>query len=290
VKVRQTLDQAIGPTPVSTIDVNDLVARARRHSMRRRFAIVGAAGGAAFAAAGLAAALIVNSAGSPPLRHQAAPGASQSSGPVNDGTAPVRAGESHEQSQRRVTRALSNGLTTALPGVQLSDGVTGKSGVIVSSTQGGPVGYAADTLLTTATVQGEVFFESWVGGIAPGATPTDSPSDQPPSPKVITWLESCANMPTATAYTGEGYALADDCVDSVGPEGQTIVAVTERCPDCPGQPTFRHDVYVTWNNARVGLSVVSSTKRGGPNGALAPLLNRDQVIAVATDPDLTVTS
>jgi hypothetical protein len=283
------LDQAIGSTPPSTIDVDGVVATARRRSVRRRWAVAGAAGGTALAAVGVVAALMLSSAGPLPSTSRVEAGDS-SSATQGSGAAPVRAGETRDQAEQRIVAALTDGLTAALPGVRLSDGPTGAPGVSLSFMDS-PVGYNTDTVLTTATVPGEVFYESWAGGTAPAAAePTDWPSDQPPPPKVITWFTSCADMPTAPVVNGDGFTLVDDCVDSVGPDGQKVVSVTERCPGCPGQPIDRHDVYVTWNNARVGMAIVTDTKRGGPTGAHAPLLTLDQLIAIATNPDLTVTS
>ena len=52
-----------------------------------------------------------------------------------------------------------------------------------------------------------------------------------------------------------------------------------------------YDVYVTWRNAWVNLIVNRDTKRGGPNNSLAaPVLSADQLVGIAINPDLTVTS
>jgi hypothetical protein len=51
------LEQAIGSAPVSTVDVDAVVAKARRHNARRRLAIGSAAGGTALVAAGVVATL-----------------------------------------------------------------------------------------------------------------------------------------------------------------------------------------------------------------------------------------
>ena len=287
--MRQTWDQAIGATPPSTIDVDGVVATARRRSVRRRWAVGGAAGGTAVAAIGVVAALMLNSTGPLPSTSKVAVGDSPSAAP-SSGTAPVRAGETRDQSEQRIVAALTDGLTTALPGVQLTDGPTAKPGITLSFVDS-PVGYNTDIVLRTATVPGEVFYQSWAGGTAPDVSvPSDWPTDQPPPPKVITWFNSCADMPTNPTFNGDGYRLVDDCVDSVGPQGQKIVSVTERCPGCPGQPIDRHDVYVTWTNTRVEMTVATDIKRGGPTGAHAPLLTLDQLIAIAANPDLTVTS
>jgi hypothetical protein len=57
----------------------------------------------------------------------------------------------------------------------------------------------------------------------------------------------------------------------------------------PAEISF-HYVFVTWTNARVELGVANDTKRGEP-GAIAPepLLTRQQLVTIASDPDLTVT-
>jgi hypothetical protein len=287
--MRHTLDQAIGTAPVSTVDVDNVVARARRRILGRRLAV--AAGGTAFAAAGAVAALVLATvAPSPPSR-----GPTQIQPAAHGGAAPVRDGETRDQATQRLVVALTDGLTTALPGVRLADGPTAQPGVVVSFEQYSDAArYGADTVLTaaTATGQGEVFLESWSGGRVPvPATPSTWPSNEPAPPVPLAWVGSCADLPTGDGVTFDGHVVVNDCADSIGPDGQTIVAVSERCLECPGQPTLRHDVYVTWSNARVSLSVARDTKRGGEDGSRsAPLLSRAQVIAIAMDPELTVTS
>jgi hypothetical protein len=280
--MRNALDHAIGTTPVSTVDIDSVIASGRRRGLRRRLT-VGASG---FAAVGLAAAIAVTMVGPP--------GPSRSPinlGPAAGDSAPVRGGETRDQASLRMAAALTAGLTAALPGVHLSDGPTGQAGVTVSydETRGG---YTTDTVLAAANGAGEVFLESLPGGQAPPpTTPTGWPSGQPAPPTVLTWLDSCADLPTGQTYFADGHLAVQECHASTGAGGQTIVAVSARCVDCPGQPTFSYNVYVTWSNARVNLSIERDTKRGGPNDSQsAPLLNEQQLIAIATDPELTTTS
>jgi hypothetical protein len=284
--MRNSLDQAIGVAPVSTVDVDRIVARARRRGLQRR--VAAAAGGTTVVAAGVVAALALTTPGGP------APGSGQYI--VRPGAAsaaaPVRGGETTDQAKQRLSAALAHGLTAALPGVRLSDGPTGQPGVLVylDQTQD-PANYNTDTVLATANRQGEVFLVSWPGGRVPVPDgPTSGPSGQPAPPTFVRWVTSCADLSTGNAFM-DGHQVVNDCQDSVGPAGQTIVTLTERCVDCPGQPTFRYDAYVTWSNARVNLGIERDTKRGASaESATAPLLTLDQVIAIATDPDLTVTS
>ncbi len=284
--MRHSLDQAMGAAPVSTVNVDQIVDRARRRGLRRR--VAAAAGGTAMVAAGVVAALALTAPGAPapgPGQQAAHPGAAS-------GAAPIRDGETADQASQRLSATLADGLTAALPGVRLSDGPTGHPGVVVYFDQGqDPTPYNTDTVLATATRQGEVFLVSWPGGRVPvPAGPTNWPSGQPAPPTFVTWVSSCTDLSTGDAFV-DGHRVVQDCQESVGPAGQTVVTLTDRCVDCAGQPTFRYDVFVTWTNARVNLGIERDTKRGGPDGsATAPLLTRDQVIAIATNPDLTVTS
>ena len=148
--------------------------------------------------------------------------------------------------------------------------------------------YDSDIVLTTAAGASEVGFVTSPGG---GPTVAPAPSSHPTMPRVILWLESCADLPTAAIFSGEGYRIIDSCRQSTGPAGQTIVVVTERCTGCPHKYTIYYDVYVTWRNAWVNLIVNRDTKRGGPNNSLAaPVLSADQLVGIAINPDLTVTS
>jgi hypothetical protein len=288
--VRHELDQAIGTEPVSTVDVDDVVARGRR-SVRRRLTVAAAAG-SSLVAIGVVVALVLTSAGRAPAPNPVLPAAARSTAQTHDDTAPVRDGETLDQAKRRLAAALTQGLTAALPGVALADAPTGQAGVVVYAEPDTDTPYNTDTVLMTAAGAGEAFLESWPGGGTPAAAaPTNWPSGQPAPPVAITWFESCADLPRAQAFTPDGKQLVDECQDSTGPDGQKVVAVTERCPDCAGHPTFRYDVYVTWSNARISLSIARDTKRGDAQDYLtAPLLTREQAIAIALDPELTVTS
>jgi len=277
--VRQTLDQAIGVAPASTVDVDRVVAKGR---FRRRLAVAGAAGGTALAAVGLIAALTLTTGPRP----GPGPGPTEVQPAAPDGGAPVRAGETPEQTTARLVTALTDGLTSALPGVRLTDGPTGQAGVVVFS----DARHSADIVLTTAAGPSEVFFESWPGGDQPeSSAPTDWPSGQPAPPVAITWIRSCAELPHNETIIAEGHRVADECQESTGAGGQTIVAITERCLDCATPTTYRYDVYVTWTNARVGLSINRDTKRGPAGSGAAPLLTLEQLVAIAADPRLTVT-
>ena len=280
--MHNALDHAIGASPVSTVDIDSVIASGRRRGLRRRLT-VGAGG---FAAAGLAAAIALTTVGG-----SAQTLAPVKLGPASGDNAPVRAGETRDQASQRMAAALTAGLSAALPGVHLTDGPTGQAGVTVSFDESRG-GYTTDTVLAAPNGGGEVFLVSLPGGQAPApTTPTDWPSGQPAPPTFVTWLDSCADLSTGESFFADGHRAVQECQASTGPGGQTIVAVSLRCLDCPGQPTFNYDVYVTWGNARVNLSIDRDTKRGGPNDSQpAPLLNREQLIAIATDPELTTTS
>jgi len=276
----------MGAAPVSTVDLDQIVARVRRRHLWRRMA--GVAGGTTAVVAGVFVALALTNAGRP----ASSPAQITDFPTAASGAAPVRDGESHDEARARLSAALADGLTAALPGVHLSNGPTGHSGVVVYGDQGpNPTPYNADTVLATATRQGEVFLESWPGGRLPTPAPAHGSSVQPAPPTLITWVSSCADLPTTSDVEMYGHRGVQDCQESVGPAGQAVVTLTDRCVGCTGQPTLRYEVFVTWTNARVDLSIERATKRGGPDeSATAPLLTREQVIAIATDPDLTVTS
>jgi hypothetical protein len=136
----------------------------------------------------------------------------------------------------------------------------------------------------SGTGSSEVFLESRPGG--PDPAPTTDPSAPPIG---ILFVDACDG--TSHAFQFEDHSATEECTQTTGPAGQTVVLVSERCLDCPGQPVFRIDAYVTWANARVNVGVISMLKRGGSSQApTTPLLTAEQVVGIATNPDLTVTS
>jgi hypothetical protein len=208
------------------------------------------------------------------------PGAASGTAPVYD--------ETPEQTRQRLANALTDGITAALPGVALTDGPTGQAGVSIFVSDD-LIQYDSDTVLTTATGEGELFFVSWRGGDQRVyQTPTPLPADGPLPPA---WFDSCSAVPTNDAFTPEGYRLVPECEESVGAQGQTIVVTSQTCVDCPGQPTVRRDAYVTWTNARVLMAIVNDLKRNEPPAATPTaelLLTKEQLVAIASDPELTV--
>jgi hypothetical protein len=294
--MRNVFDEAIGAAPVSTVDVDTVVARGRRGVSRRRWAVAGAGAGVAVVTGVVVAlALATFAPASNPGLGVGSPG----SPPAPDGSAPVRAGETSDQTKQRLAAALEEGLSAALPGVRISDGPSGGADIVIFHDPAASQSrYDSDTVITTANGEGEVFLESWPGGVIPGAEVRGQPNGQPAPPVAVTWVESCVDVP----------APYSDCEESVGPDGQTIVVLsasiregaqgetTEGGPgaspvdgSAPGEVAF-HYVYVTWTNAKVHLTVASDTKRGTPDPVPhPPLLSRQQLVDIATDPDLTVT-
>jgi hypothetical protein len=293
--MRNIFDEAIGASPVSTVDVDAVVAKGRRRASRHRFAVVGAGTGVV-AVTGVVAAVALATSGTPTPSPPKIDFGSMAS---PNGSAPVRAGETPEQTRQRLAAALVDGLTAALPGVRISDGPTGQPRVVLyHDPDGGPTSYSSDIVITTAAAEGEVFFESWPGGAMPGAEPSGGQaSGQPAPPIAVTWIESCGNVPPPY----------EDCEQSVGPDGQTIVVLSARILEgAQGEPTTGgpgaepvdgaaageiafHYVFVTWTNAKVQLTVASDTKRGEPDlVAVPPMLTRQQLAAIAIDADLTV--
>jgi hypothetical protein len=293
--MHDSLERAIGSAPVSTVDIDTVVAKGRRHNARRRLALGSVAGGTALVAAGVVAALTMTLSGTtvpgrPPAtgpRIQVQPGSSTPSMP----NAPTHAGETREQAAQRLATALTAAIVAALPGTQVNDGPTGHAPLVVSfddtaTVNGTPVAFprfSAEAVLS-GTGSSEVFFESRPGG------PDPAPSPDPSGPPIaITFVDTCDGI--SHAFQFEEHSATQECSQSTGPAGQTVVIVSERCLDCAGQPVFRIDAYVTWANARVDVGVISILKRGGTSQTpTTPLLTADQVVAIATNPDLTVTS
>lgn len=291
--MRNTFDEAIGASPASTVDVDAVVAIGRRRARLRRLTTVGAGVGT-LAVVGTVGTLVLASW----VSAAPDPGPNQVQPAAPDGSAPVRDGETPEQTEQRLVSALTDGLTAALPGVQLSDGPTGQPGVELYHDPG-TGRYDSDAVITTAAGEGEIFFVSWAGGDLPDSTPpAGETAGQPAPPVAVTWVESCADMPEQRGA----------CTEFVGPDGQTVVVVTERLsegaqaetagggPDAgpvegtTGQMTT-YQVYVTWTNAKVVLAIASDTKRGTPDTiAQLPLLTTEQITTIAMSPELTVTA
>jgi hypothetical protein len=295
--MRNIFDEAIGASPVSTVDVESVVTRGRRRVSRRRFAVAGA-GASVVVVAGVVAALAMATFGTP--GSPSPPGHGVGSPPGPDGSAPVREGETEEQTAQRLAAALVDGLTAAVPGVQISDGPTGQAGVVIyHDPSTGLNRYESDVVITTAAGEGEIFFESWPGGSVPDPNRGrgEQPSGQPAPPVAVAWIESCVDVP----------APYEDCEELVGSAGQKIVVLSARTREgaqedsgpggpgaapadgsTPGEVSF-HYAYVTWTNAKVALTTASDTKRG--SGESNPLmLTRQQLVTIATDPGLTVTA
>jgi hypothetical protein len=280
---------------VSTVDVDAVVEKARRRTVRRRLAIGSAACGTALVAAGvvvtltmtLSAATIAGRPPAPGPMIQVQPGSSMPGTP----SAPRHDGETREQAARRLATALSAAIVAALPGTQINDGQTGHAPLTVSfddtaTVNGTPVDFPRFTAeaVLSGTGSSEVFLESRPGG--PDPAPTTDPSGPPVG---ISFVDACDE--DSHGFQFDSHSATDECTQTTGAAGQTVVVVSERCLDCPGQPVFRIDAYVTWANARVNVGVISVLKRGGSSQALTtPLLSADQVVAIATNPDLTVTS
>lgn len=275
------LDEAIGPSPVSTVDVDQVIAAGRRRTRLRRLLLMGPAVGSAAAVTAVVA-LALTAAGGPPTTPSTQSGTQPGSPPsAPSGAAPIRTGETPDEIRQRLATALADGLAAAVPGVVLSDGPTGRAGVSihVDDDRGR---YESDTVLTTAAGEGELGLLSLRGGIEPGWKTAGWSEGEP-------WFDSCSEVPTNDAFIDEGYRLVTECEESVGAEGQTIVVTSETCVGCPGRPTMSRYAYVTWTNARVLVLIMNDTKRSEPDTIPAPLLlTKEQLITIASDPELTV--
>ena len=293
------MDQAIGAAPVSAVDVDAVIAEGRRRTFRRRLAIGGAAGGTTMVAAGVLVALTLTLAGTA----NPGTGATEAGRPpvikVQPGSnapgAPTHDGETRAQTAQRLATALTDAIVATIPGTHVSDGQTGQPPLVVSfddsaTIDGNAVAFPRFTAeaILSGTGSSEVFLQSRPGGAEPASTPS-GPSGEPAPPTAISFVDECdaASHP----FQFETHSAVQECTATSGPEGQTVILVSERCLDCSGQPVFRIDAYVTWANARVNVGVISVLKRGGPSQALgAPLLTAEQLVAIATRADLTVTA
>ncbi|MBX6749342.1 MAG: hypothetical protein IRY85_06640 [Micromonosporaceae bacterium] len=281
--MRDILDAAIGAPPTSTVDIDRVVAAGRRRTRLRRLAMISPAV-PAVAAVAVVLATLGGSPTAPTDPIQAQPGTEASGTP---GVAPVY-DETPEQTRQRLATALADGLAAALPGVELTNWPTGQAGVVLSVSD--DLGrYESSTVLTTAAGKGQLSFVSWRGGRTPEfEMPTPLPAG---APRPIMWFDACSQVPAHDAFTSEGYRVVTECEESVGAEGQTIVVTSERCVDCPGQPAImRRDAYVTWTNAKVLVAIVNALKSDEPGTTpLAELLlTKEQLVTIASDPELTV--
>jgi hypothetical protein len=286
--MRDILDEAIGASPTSTVDIDRVVAAGRRRARLRRLAlaspVVPAAAAVALAVTTLGGSPTTPTDSIPTDSIQAQPGTDASGTP---GAAPVY-DETPEQTRQRLETALTDGLTAAVPGVALTNGRTGQPGVVVSVSDD-LRHFGSNTVLTTAGSENEMFFASWRGGRTPEyqtSTPLPAGLRLP-----LTWIDSCSQVPMNDALAAGEYRLVTECEESVGAEGQRIVVTSETCVDCPGQPTtLRRDAYVAWTNARVHVGIVNAAKAGEPGTtSLAPLLlTKEQLVTIASDPELTV--
>ncbi|MBX6722927.1 MAG: hypothetical protein IRY92_06805, partial [Dactylosporangium sp.] len=99
------LDEAIGPSPVSTVDVDRVIAAGRRRTRLRRLLLVGPAVGCAAAVTAVIALALTTAGGpsTPPSTPiEAQPGTQLGSPPYTpSGAAPIRPGETPDQIRQR---------------------------------------------------------------------------------------------------------------------------------------------------------------------------------------------
>jgi hypothetical protein len=266
--------------------VNSVIVAGRRRTRRRRLFIVGPVAGSAAAVFAIIA-ITLSTVGPSPV--PGAPTVVQPAvtPPAPAGVAPVHAGETPAQTSRRLAAALTESLSAVLPGVELTEWSTEEPGVVVSHDRD-RARYTTGTVLTTPAGQSQVDFVSWPGGRLPApVTVSGWPADAPPPPVMVeAWFESCGDIATDPLY---GQL---ECAQSVGPDGQTVVALTATCgadEGCPANMISAYHAWVTWTNAKVQVSVTAGTKRGGPpDPRVPPLVSLDQVVAIAADPKVTV--
>lgn len=275
--MRDLLDEAIGASPASTVDVDRVVAAGRRRIRLRRLALASPTV-PAVAAVALAVTTLGGSPTAPSDSIALQPGAAGS------GAAPVYT-ETPEQTRQRLETTLADHLAAALPGATVTSSPSGDPGVVVTVSDE-PTRYDSSVVLSTADGENQLFLVS-----QPGSEPAILPSGPPSSVGWATWFDSCAQVPTTNGTAPEGYTLTTSCEESAGVDGQTIVVLSTVCVDCPAGPvTLRHDAYVTWTNARVVVGIINTLKPGEPGTtSLAELLlTPEQLVTIASDPELTV--
>lgn len=274
--MRDLLDEAIGASPASTVDIDRVVATGRRRIRLRRLAMASPVVPAA-AAVALAVTVLGGSPTAPTNPTPIQPGAAAS------GAAPVY-DETQEETQQRLADALTDHLAAALPGATLTAWPSGEAGVVITANDD-LTRYEGSVVLTTNDGANQLIVAAEPGGAPPSPTP-------PPSGIAwLTWVESCSQLtPPVSEQTPEGYPVTTECEESVGADGQTIVVLSKIC-DCPGQAvTLHREAYVTWTNARVVVGINNALKSGTPGATslAALLLTKEQLVAIASDPELTV--
>jgi hypothetical protein len=282
--MRDLLDEAIGTSPPTRLDLDAIVARNRRFAMLRSGATIAVAGGTA--AAIIAAIVAVN----PPGREtRPSPGGvnagRSASGQATPSPAPLpsRPAQTPTEIKQRLATTLTNQLTAALPNVKIEDLSTKAVGIRVDSGGGYQPGYRVGVRLTTDAGSGTL---RMISAPRPKAAPVPSPSGpvttrpEPPT--------SCAEF-WAGSQTAPAHPSDRQCRATIGPQGQIVLAAIDKLD----AQAIRYEVVVLWAESSVDLVLENYfegwTGEGDPPDQTflaAPQLTLEQLSTIAESPAL----
>jgi hypothetical protein len=269
--MRELLDEAIGVAPPTRIDVDATIARQRRILLLRPAGVLVAV------VVVIAAIVFAGNGMVPPAAQRNAPAMSR---PSSAATVPSRSPEPNDQVLRRQSTAINELLRVGLTGVTVSDRLTRAATVDVISGMDYP-GYRAGAhmsiaVLTTAAGIGDFTFSA---DSRPGTGSSPLPSETAPEPG------SCAEWRGKFEYRGPG-SNTFDCTDSIGPEGETVLALSMHNGDL-----IVYAVLVWRPYSLVSVSVRNCWNGWDgkqPSAAYlpAPPLTLERITAIALDPRL----
>lgn len=269
---KQLLDDAIGVAPVSTVDVDRVIARQRRTALART--VTASAAGVVVVTTGVALAF-ANGSGGPP-----------SPAPVG-GQTTVAAPSTRQrpvETSAQVARRLSDGLKARLGAVAPDAGYevdpamggTDMQGLFApSEALDKPTDlshhYLSQVLVTRHGVTSLLHTNVYL--VRSGPTPSPSTSDAPWEPT------SCATFwPAGTAAKAKPGSLT--CEERGGPDGAQVLVGMQKAA---GQVSYR--VVVNYaDGSRVDSDVV--TPESVHDSTLLPVLSKDELAELFADPSM----
>jgi hypothetical protein len=281
--MRDLLDEAIGASPPTRLDLDAIVARNRRFAMLRSGAAMAVAAGTA--AAVIAAIVAVN----PPAReNRPAPGGldpTTASGQATPSPAPLPSGPAQTTTQikQRLATTLTNQLTAGLPNVKIEDLTTKAVGIRVVLEDGRQPGYRVGVRLTTAAGSGTLRLIS-----APRVKAAPAPSPSGPVTTRPNPPTSCGEF-WAGSQTAPVHPSDRQCHATVGPQGQIVLAAIDKMD---AQAT-RYEVVVLWAGSFVDLVLENYFEGWAGEGdppdqtfLAEPQLTLEQLSTIAASPAL----
>lgn len=294
---RKLFDDAIGPVPPSTVDVDAVVARQRRAAVIRRVAGPGfaAAAGVVAVTFGIAVALPGGTGGTGGLVPGAGPGTSP---PTTTEQAPSSSAPSCGASGRpvtedpavaaaRLTEVMTAAVRARLPDAQLAGDPTANT---PDDRQYGPLEFFSGRAMGVGTACPNVLDWFRASAIVAGTVgPGDISAfigrvDDPDGPH-----KECEDRPSGGPENPEV-----TCGQQAGPNGEQIVVYTTIEPRLhPTGPRVKiHEVHVAKPDG-TGVVLYSKNTAGQPKLAAqpereTPPLTHEQLIAIALVPGLTL--